>query len=128
MGDQGKLEFARRMRREPSATERLLWKILRDRRLGGLKFRRQVPLGRYVVDFLCLRHRLIVEADGPFHDAAHDEQRDAWLKGQGFRVLRFTNAEIERGPGLVLAAIERAVAAPHVPSPLAGEGVDEVDG
>ena len=112
MGGERLRAFAKEMRRAPSATERLLWKILRDRRLGGLKFRRQVPIGRYVADFMCLRHRLIVEADGPLHDAEKDERRDAWLRGQGFRVLRFTNEQIEKGPGLVLAAIEHAVEAP----------------
>jgi very-short-patch-repair endonuclease len=91
-----KLAFARAMRRSPVVTERLLWDLLRDRRLNGLKFRRQVPLGRYIVDFLCPRHRLIIEADGPTHeDSLHDEQRDAWLRAQGFRVVRFPNSEIQ---------------------------------
>ena len=58
------IRHAKAMRRDPVANERALWKLLRDRRLGGLKFRRQVPIGRYIADFLCLRHRLIVEADG----------------------------------------------------------------
>ncbi len=103
------LAFARRLRRQPPATERLLWGLLRDRRLEGLKFRRQVPLGRYVADFLCLRHRLVVEADGPHHeDGLHDETRDAWLRAQGFRVLRFTNKRIQDGPDAVLAEILRA--------------------
>jgi very-short-patch-repair endonuclease len=106
------LALAKRMRREPSATERLLWKMLRDRRLGGLKFRRQVPVGRYVADFVCMRHRLIVEADGPFHEAEYDEVRDAWLRSQSFRVMRFTNEQIERGPDLVFSAILAAVEAP----------------
>jgi very-short-patch-repair endonuclease len=100
------------MRHEPSATERLLWKTLRDRRLEGLKFRRQFPIGRYIADFVCLRHRLIIEADGPFHDSERDAQRDAWLESQGFRILRFTNAEIERGPDKLLWAISAAVEAP----------------
>ena len=112
MGDERLSALAKSMRREPSATERALWNILRDRRLGGLKFRRQVPIGRYVADFVCLRHRLIVEADGPFHDPERDAARDAWLKSQGFRVLRFANAEFERGPELVLSAITATVEAP----------------
>ena len=112
MGDERLAAFAKSMRREPSATERLLWKILRDRRLGGLKFRRQVPLGRYVADFVCMRHRLIVEADGPLHDPDHDAARDAWLRSQNFRVLRFSNEQIERGPELVFSAILAAVEAP----------------
>ncbi|MFN3558234.1 MAG: endonuclease domain-containing protein [Brevundimonas sp.] len=87
--------LAKRMRREPAVHERKLWRLLRDRRLEGLKFRRQVVIGPYVADFVCLRHRLIVEADGPFHDAERDAVRDAWLAAQGFRVLRFPNPQIE---------------------------------
>jgi very-short-patch-repair endonuclease len=119
------LAFARRLRRAPPATERLLWTLLRDRRLDGLKVRRQVPLGRYVADFVCLRHRLIIEADGPHHeDSPTDETRDAWLRGQGFRVLRFTNQAIQDFPDTVLTQILKAT----LPSPLAGEGVRAADG
>ena len=101
--------LARALRREPPATERLLWSLLRDRRLEGLKFRRQVPLGRYVVDFLCLRHRLVVEADGPHHEGSiRDPIRDAWIGAQGFRVLRFTNKRIQDFPDAVLAEIFQA--------------------
>jgi len=120
--------FARSMRREPVATERTLWRLLRDRRLDGLKFRRQVPIGRWVADFLCLRHRLIVEADGPFHEESQrDVERDAWLRGQGFRILRFPNSQIENRPHQVLAAILAATTktpTPLIPLPssLAGEG------
>jgi len=100
------LAFARRLRREPPVTERLLWALLRDRRLEGLKFRRQVPLGRYVADFLCPRHRLVIEADGPHHeDSLHEQARDAWLRAQGFRVLRFDNRRIQAAPDAVLAEI-----------------------
>ncbi|WP_363297489.1 DUF559 domain-containing protein [Brevundimonas sp.] len=110
---------ARQMRREPVLYERRLWSILRDRRLEGLKFRRQVVLGRYIADFVCLRHRLIVEADGPQHDdRIEDAERDAWLREQGFRVLRFPNQMIENHREKVLAAIVSATD----PSPLAGEG------
>jgi very-short-patch-repair endonuclease len=101
-----KLAHARAMRHAPVATERLLWALLRDRRLEGLKMRRQVPLGRYIVDFLCPRHRLIIEADGPHHeDSLHDLDRDAWLRAQGFRVLRFPNKRIQDFPDAVLAEI-----------------------
>ena len=95
------------MRRAPSVQERQLWKLLRDRRLGGLKFRRQVVIGRYVADFVCLRHRLIVEADGPHHaeSVEHDAARDAWVVSQNFRVLRFPNAQIENRAHEVIAAI-----------------------
>ncbi|GAA0638968.1 endonuclease domain-containing protein [Brevundimonas lenta] len=101
---------AKEMRREPALYERRLWKLLRDRRLEGLKFRRQVVIGRYIVDFACLRHRLIVEADGPHHDErAEDAARDEWLRGQNFRVLRFPNQQIEsRGHEVIMAIIEAA--------------------
>jgi very-short-patch-repair endonuclease len=110
----GKRSFAKRMRGAPTMNERALWQMLRNRRLETLKFRRQVPIGPYVVDFLCLRHRLIVEADGPFHDDAKDAIRDTWLTSQGFRVLRFANKEIEDWPFRVMDAILAAVAGPPV--------------
>jgi very-short-patch-repair endonuclease len=65
------------MRKAPAATERLLWRLLRDKQVDGLKFRRQVPLGPYIADFACMRHRIVIEADGPFHDAEGDAKRDA---------------------------------------------------
>src|SRR3712207_7980105 len=58
---------------------------------SGFKFRRQVPIGPYVVDFVCLQHRLVVEADGPFHDAEHDRRRDDWLASIGFRSEEHTS-------------------------------------
>ncbi|RYF92415.1 MAG: DUF559 domain-containing protein [Caulobacteraceae bacterium] len=111
MPDKPKLVLARRMRSAPTFHEERLWKLLRNRRLERLKFRRQVPIGRYVIDFLCFRHRLIIEADGPFHDEDQDAVRDAWLKAQGFRVLRFPNATISNRPGDVIAAVLKAVEA-----------------
>lgn len=100
---------AKAMRREPVLYERRLWAILRDRGLAGLKFRRQVVMGRYIADFVCLRHRLIVEADGPQHeDRVEDAERDAWFREQGFRVLRFPNQMIENHRDKVLASIVAA--------------------
>jgi very-short-patch-repair endonuclease len=84
---------ARALRRRAPATERRLWTLLRDRRLAALKFRRQVPVGPYVLDFVCFQHRLVVEADGPFHDPDRDARRDAWLTEQGFRILRLPNRD-----------------------------------
>ena len=107
-----KLALARRMRKAPVFHEKVLWNLLRNRRLEHLKFRRQVPLGRYVVDFLCLRHRLIVEADGPFHDPEQDAARDAWLRTQSFRVLRFPNSTVSNRPDKLIAAILKAVEVP----------------
>ena len=100
---------ARILRNNPTATERVLWERLRQRKLGGLKFRRQTPMGPYVLDFLCLRYRLIVEADGPFHDPERDAVRDAWLTTKGFRVLRFSNREIHNEPELVADRILRSL-------------------
>jgi very-short-patch-repair endonuclease len=112
------IKRAQRLRRNPSATERLLWERLRQRRLEGLKFRRQMPLGPYVLDFVCLRHRLVIEADGPFHDPVRDAERDAWLAAKGFRVLRFSNQEIQGSPDLVagriLAALEELPPIPRL--------------
>jgi very-short-patch-repair endonuclease len=96
---------ARAMRRNPTATERRLWRLLRDRRLEGLKFRRQVQIGPFIADFACLAHKLIVEADGPVHDATEDLARDGWLQTQGFRVLRFSNGTIIDRPHVFIAAI-----------------------
>jgi very-short-patch-repair endonuclease len=102
----------RSLRRSATSGERELWRLLRDRRLEGLKFRRQFPVGPYVLDFVCLRHRLALEADGPFHHPEADARRDAWLAQQGFRVLRFSLAQIGARPHEVLDAILKAVEAP----------------
>jgi very-short-patch-repair endonuclease len=73
--------FARGLRREATDAERRLWSLLRNRQLGGFKFRRQVPIGPYIADFICFDRRLIIEADGGQHaDSAYDEARDAWLR------------------------------------------------
>jgi len=110
------------MRKAPAATEHYLWKLLRDRRLAALKFRRQVPIGRYIADFACLRYRLIVEADGPFHDAERDLERDAWLAAQGFRVLRFPNDDLGFRAETVIVAVLHAVEAPAWREPFSAHG------
>ncbi len=97
---------ARSMRRAPTEAEQRLWGLLRDRRLSGLKFRRQVPVGPYIVDFLCVGARLIVEADGSQHgDSRHDEVRDAYLAGEGWTVLRFWNHDVYRNRDSVMDTI-----------------------
>ena len=97
---------ARTMRGAPTDAELRLWRLLRDRRLNGLKFRRQVPVGPYIVDFLCVASRLIVEADGSQHgENRRDEIRDADLLGQGWRVLRFWNQEVIQNREGVLETI-----------------------
>jgi very-short-patch-repair endonuclease len=102
---------ARRLRSNPTEAERLLWRHLRLRQLGGWKFRRQQPLGPYIVDFVCLEKRLIVEADGGQHaaQAQNDAHRTAWLEAEGFRLLRFWNTEVLRDPIAVQEAIRAAL-------------------
>ncbi|WP_296743043.1 endonuclease domain-containing protein [Mesorhizobium sp.] len=90
-----KRNFARAMRRGPTDAENRLWQELRGRRLDNIKFRRQVPVGKYVADFLCAESRLIVEIDGSQRaESRHDQQRDADLKARGFRVLRLWNDDV----------------------------------
>ena len=94
------------MRREPTEPERLLWARLRNRRLGGFKFRRQHLLGAFIVDFACLERRVIVEADGAQHvDTEYNVYRSEWLRAQGWRVVRFWNNEVRDNPNGVGEAI-----------------------
>jgi very-short-patch-repair endonuclease len=91
------------MRGAPTNAELRLWRLLRDRRLNRLKFRRQVPVGPYIVDFLCVGAKLIVEADGFQHaESRRDYVRDAYLESQGWKVLRFWNNEVLRNRQRVL--------------------------
>lgn len=85
---------ARTLRQTATEAEKLLWHGLRDRRLGGLKFRRQQTVGRYVVDFLYYEKHLIVEVDGSQHTPVADAPRTAFLETQGYRVLRFWNPDV----------------------------------
>lgn len=89
------LGYARSMRRMPTPAEHKLWRLLRDRRFVGFKFRRQVPIGPYIADFVCYEAKLIVEADGAQHaESARDLERDTELSRRGFRLLRLWNADI----------------------------------
>ena len=86
---------ARAMRKLSTDAERALWSALRDRRLSGLKWRRQVPLGPFIADFFCAEHRLAVECDGSQHaESRRDAARDDWLRSQGIAVQRFWNQDI----------------------------------
>lgn len=88
-------DFRKHLRRNLTDAERKLWGALRDRQLQGHKFRRQVSLANYVVDFVCLEKRVVVEVDGGQHmDNAGDEERTAVLEKQGFLVLRYWNNEV----------------------------------
>ena len=88
---------ARAMRVEATDAEKALWRLLRDRRLAELKWRRQVPIGEFIVDFVCLEHRIIVECDGSQHaENRYDVARDASLRSQDFMIVRFWNHEVLR--------------------------------
>ena len=112
---------ARHLRHRATAAEKKLWGLLRSRRLAACKFRRQVSLGRFIVDLVCFEKRLVLELDGGHHQAqaAYDEQRTTWLESQGFRVLRFWNHQVLTEPAAVQEAILLAVGRhpPH-PAPL----------
>jgi very-short-patch-repair endonuclease len=124
------LKRAKRLRREMTPEEKLLWGKLRDRRLGGHKFRSQQPIGPYIADFVCQEQLLIIEADGSQHgDSKSDARRDAFLISKGYCVLRFWNNEITCNLIGVLEAVLAALDTPHPsaalrlpPSPARGEG------
>ena len=98
------------MRREPTDAERALWHLLRAHRFAAIKWKRQQPIGRYIVDFVCFERRLIVEADGGQHaERAYDEARDAWLRVHNFTVLRFWNDHILNNAEGVATAILAAL-------------------
>ena len=107
------LAYARIMRQEPTLAEKKLWYALRDRRLQGVKFRRQHPIGPFIADFVCIAKNLIIEADGSQHvDSEYDMRRDAYLKKQGFQILRFSNHDILRQTDSVLANLAAACGLP----------------
>jgi very-short-patch-repair endonuclease len=97
-GEGGLITLAKNLRKESTDVERLLWGRLRAGRFEGMKFRRQHPIGQFIVDFVCLERRLVIELDGGQHampeDRLKDGQRDAWLKKEGYRILRFWNNEV----------------------------------
>jgi len=122
---------AKDLRRCQTEAEAFVWGELRSRRFAGFKFRRQVPIGNYIVDFVCLDRRVIVELDGGQHNEArhkkYDARRDAWLRSQGFEVLRFWNSDVfleweGMADGIWLALnrrpSRRAQRAPSPPAPL----------
>jgi very-short-patch-repair endonuclease len=101
------------MRKAPTDAERALWLRLRHRQIDGLKFRRQVPIGPFIVDFFCRDAGLVIELDGSQHAeacAAYDRRRTVWLEGHGLRVLRFWNGDVLMRPTLVMDAIAAAIA------------------
>lgn len=99
--------FARDLRNNPTDAEQCLWYHLRGSRLNGIKFRRQQTIGRYIVDFVSMEYRVIVELDGGQHSQQieYDENRTAFLNREGYRVLRFWNDDVLLKTDLVLEQI-----------------------
>jgi very-short-patch-repair endonuclease len=106
---------ARTLRYELTKAEQVMWDILRDFRSRGARFRRETPIGPYIADFAWLSARIVVEVDGDSHETdsgrRHDFRRDAFLKSQGFTVLRFDNDQVLDGPDHVVLTIEGRIAA-----------------
>ena len=122
--------FARNMRAAPTDAEAIIWRQLRAHRFVGHKFKRQQPIGNFIVDFVCFEAGVIVEVDGGQHnESVADQSRDAWLMSQGFVVLRFWNNEVSQNLDGVLTRILEALApsaslqvcpCPSVPPPRGG--------
>jgi very-short-patch-repair endonuclease len=114
--------YARQMRSNPTVAERKLWQALR-RKTFGVRFRRQQPIGSFIVDFYCSPARLVIELDGTQHgtddQVAYDDERTRWLQQKGYRVLRFWNDEVLYYQEGVLERIQIAMAERGVPPPKA---------
>jgi len=112
---QSSRKFARGQRRRMTRAETALWRALRGHRLESYKFRRQTPIGPYFADFVRLERKVIVEADGRTHESEdailRDDERDAWLRRQGYRVLRFADDLIIGGLPIVIERVRAALAA-----------------
>ncbi|MGH6696842.1 endonuclease domain-containing protein [Sphingopyxis sp.] len=110
---------AQKLRREATPPERTLWRAISKRQLEGWKFSRQMPIGPYVADFLCREAKLVVELDGRSHDARQeqDRRRDAYLCEQGYRTLRFSNADAMSNLEGVLMTIAAALNSGPPPAP-----------
>jgi very-short-patch-repair endonuclease len=121
--------LAKALRRQMTDAEKRLWRHLRNRSLGGFKFRRQCPLGPYIVDFICVEKNLVIEVDGGQHagNEAQDAERSADLDKMGYRVVRFWNNQVLQETEAVLNAIfailtnEKQNSPSPLPSPPLGE-------
>ncbi|HEX3448307.1 MAG TPA: endonuclease domain-containing protein [Isosphaeraceae bacterium] len=107
-------ELARELRKNMTDTERLLWSKLRGKQFGGFKFRKQSPIGQFIVDFVCFDRKVVIELDGGQHaiSVEDDKKRSEWLKSQGFQVIRFWNHEFIEDSDMVMEAIWLALQRP----------------
>ena len=118
-------DFARELRGNPTDAEKRLWWHLRSKQLDGFRFRRQQPIGPFIVDFFCPAAKLVIEVDGGQHDSdfERDGKRTDWLEARGYRVLRYWNNDVlENIEGVVITILEalRAAAPPPCPPPQGG--------
>ncbi len=125
--------IAKNLRKRSTHAEILLWRHLRAKQLEGLKFKRQQPIGNYIVDFVCFKKRIVIEVDGGQHaiEKDKDRERDKWLEGQGFRVLRFWNNEVLMNTEGVLEVIRGELFESPSPNPShqgRGKGKGETTG
>ena len=118
------LKNAKSLRKSQTDAEIKLWYYLRAHRFMGLKFKRQKPIGKYIVDFICIEQKLIIELDGGQHadKVDYDEQRTKFLENEGYQVLRFWNNQVLQEMESVLEAIHTEFALSPTPLPHAGEG------
>jgi very-short-patch-repair endonuclease len=121
-------EAARELRRRQTEEEKRLWFKLRENQAGGFKFRRQEPIGKYIVDIVNLENKVIIEIDGRVHQDTetrkNDRERTMWLKSEGYKVIRFWNSSIINDLDSVVNKIIKEVRQrthPHLPSPIEGE-------
>ena len=119
------LKNAKSLRSGQTDAETKLWVHLRAHRFFGLKFKRQKPIGTFIVDFVCLEQKLIIELDGSQHadKVDYDEQRTKYLENEGYKVLRFWNNQVLQEMESVLEAIRLEIALSPTPLPQAGEGL-----
>jgi very-short-patch-repair endonuclease len=108
------IALGKALRNRPTDAEQLLWKHLRLKQMEGLKFRRQQPIDNYIVDFVCLEKRIVIEVDGGQHATQKDDDvvRDKYLRQQGFHVLRFWNNEVLQNINGVLEIIRESCLSP----------------
>ena len=116
------LRFAKSMRRQPTDAEAAMWKMLRGGRILGHKFKRQQPIGDYIVDFVCFERRLVIEIDGGQHSESADRERSRWLRAKGFAILRFWNNDVLSQPEGIFDSISRALRDNPSPQPLSRKG------
>lgn len=104
---------AKKLRTELTKAEARMWSLLRDFRPRGARFRRETPIGPYIADFAWLSKKIIVEVDGDSHETdhgrAHDQKRDAWLRDQGYTVLRFDNSDLFDAEDYVCLELEKKI-------------------